>query len=430
MPICKNEYEGGAMFKGLSLDQAPPFATVLRFFLTLPWMAAFLGAAIFFTPESMGRWDDLSMVGIVHLAVLGFAATAMVGALFQMLPVIAGASIKEPLYHARWIHALMVLGTLMLFGGFYFGRPFLFHPALALLLGTLGFVDFLMLSKLLKVENKTPSVVGMIAALLSLGIGLIFAAAMTLVFMGIDLGIDPGHLRSIHMHFMLLGWIVLLIMAVAFQVIEMFYVTPPYPREVTDLFPLAVFVLLVLFFAVSYIMPEAGAMMDILLDFIYFIFAAVTLGRLSRRKRPVADATVLMWRTAMISLAAASVTNLLSNFIYTEPLISAAALLFGYFVLSVIFAMSYKIVPFLVWFHLNAKGVIECPMMGDIIPSKRAMAHLWIHWGLLAAGAALTVTPYAWKAVGAVMAAEFLLYGANLVRAAKTYQSLKDKGIL
>ena len=417
--------------KGLSLDQAPPIEVILRFFLTIPIFGVLAAVAVLFADSHMLlQWDTPAAVAVVHLLMLGVAAMAMVGALFQMLPVIAGASISKPLYHARWIHLLMVVGIVLLSASFYFDRYILMHPAVPLLVGSLGFVIYLMLSKLFKVENKTASVKGMIISVASLGFGILFALALTAIFMDFDIGLDPIVLRSVHIHFMLFGWIGVLVMAVAFQVIEMFYVTPPYPREVTDLFPLAVFVLLVLFFAVSYIMPEAGAMMDILLDFIYFIFAAVTLGRLSRRKRPVADATVLMWRTAMISLAAASVTNLLSNFIYTETLISAAALLFGYFVLSVIFAMSYKIVPFLVWFHLNAKGVIECPMMGDIIPSKRAMAHLWIHWGLLAAGAALTVTPYAWKAVGAVMAAEFLLYGANLVRAAKTYQSLKDKGIL
>lgn len=417
--------------KGLSLDQAPPIEVILRFFLTTPLFGVLAAAAILFAdPEMLLHWDAPAVVAVVHLLMLGVAAMAMVGALFQMLPVIAGASISEPLYHARWIHMLMVVGIVLLSASFYFDRYILMHPAVPLLVGSLGFVIYLMLSKLVKVENKTASVKGMMVSLASLGFGILFALLLTAIFMDFDIGLDPMVLRSVHIHFMLVGWIGVLVMAVAFQVIEMFYVTPPYPREVTDIFPAAVFVLLILFFAVSYVMPEAAAMMDILLVFIFFIFAAVTLRRLSRRKRPVADATVLMWRTAMISLAAASVAAFLSNFIYADVMVSAASLLFGYFVLSVIFAMSYKIVPFLVWFHLNAKGVIECPMMGDIIPSKRAMAHLWLHWGLLAAGAALSVTPYAWKAVGAFMAAEFLLYGANLVRAAKIYQSLKDKGIL
>lgn len=418
------------MFKGLSLDQAPPFGVVLRFFLTLPWMVALLGAAIFFSPESMGRWDDLSMVGIVHLAVLGFGATAMVGALFQMLPVIAGAAIKDPLYHARWIHALMVLGTLMLFGAFYLGRPFLFHPALALLLGSLGFVDFLMLSKLLKVENKTPSVVGMIAALLSLGLGLIFAVAVTLAFMGVDVGIDPGHLRSIHMHFMLFGWIVLLIMAVAFQVIEMFYVTPPYPHSLRRWTPIAITGLLVVSVPLYLVSPVGVRVIDWAIGLLIAAFAAVTLRRLSQRRRPVADATVMLWRTGMVSLLAAVGTGLASSVVDMPTLFDFAAFAFGYFFFSIIFAMSYKIIPFLVWFHLNAKGVLETPMMGDIVPAKRAMGHLWLHWitGAAIAGA-LLFSPL-WPFVGLMLVAEGAIFGYNLYKAAGLYYKLKDKGMI
>ena len=430
MPICKNEYEGGAMFKGLSLDQAPPFATVLRFFLTLPWMAAFLGAAIFFTPESMGRWDDLSMVGIVHLAVLGFAATAMVGALFQMLPVIAGATIKDPLYHARWIHALMVLGTLMLFSALYFGKPLLFHPALALLVGSLGFVDFLMLTKLLKVENKTPSVVGMIAALLSLGLGLIFAVAVTLAFMGVDVGIDPGHLRTIHMHFMLFGWIVLLIMAVAFQVIEMFYVTPPYPEMLRRWIPIAMTALLVASVPLYLISPVGVTLIDWVIGLLMAAFAAVTLRRLSQRKRPVADATVMLWRSGMAALLIAVAAGLLFTLTGKSLLFNVAAFGFGYFFFSIIFAMSYKIVPFLVWFHLNAKGVLETPMMGDIVPAKRATWHLWLHWLLGAAIAGALLFSPLWQVVGLLLVAEGAIFGYNLYRAAWLYYKLKDKGMI
>ncbi len=417
--------------RGLSLDQAPPISVILRFFLTIPVFGLIAAAAILYTDADMLlQWDTPRTVAIVHLLMLGIAAMAMVGALFQMLPVIAGASIAEPRYHARWIHILMVLGIILLSASFYFNYYVMMHPAVPLLVGSLGFVIFLMLAKLRAVQNKTPSVKGMMISIASLGLGLLFALALTAIFMDIDIGLDPMVLRSIHIHFMLIGWIGVLVMAVAFQVIEMFYVTPPYPKEMRDFFPAAVFVLLLLFALISYLMPEAAALMDILLAFIFFSFAAMTLKRLTQRKRPIADATVWMWRTAMVSLALSSILAVLSNFLYTEPLVSASALLFGYFVLSVIFAMSYKIVPFLVWFHLNAKGVMECPMMGDIIPAKRAMLHLWIHWGLLASGAALMVTPYAWKIVGVILAAESMLYGANLMRATKKYQSLKDKGIL
>ena len=417
--------------RGLSLDQAPPLAVILRFFLTLPVAGVVLAASIFFADgATLTLWDAPAAAGVVHLAVLGFAATAMVGALFQMLPVIAGATVKDPVYHSRWIHAFMSLGTLMLAGAFLFDQPRLLHPALALLVGSLGFVVYLMLSKLLRVENKTPSVAGMITAVVSLGFGLLFAVLVTLTFMGVDVGLPPQQLRTIHMHFMLFGWIASLVMAVAFQVIEMFYVTPPYPEAVRRWFPAAVLAMLVVQVPFYLLSLETVAVVDGGVALLLAGFAAVTLRRLSQRKRPVADATVMLWRTGMVALLAASLSAIVSTAAGWPALFDLAALAFGYFFFSVIFAMSYKIVPFLVWFHLNAKGVLETPMMGDIVPAGRAMRHLWLHWATGAALATALAVPSAWKGVALLLLAESLLFGYNLLKAATIYNQLKDKGIL
>ena len=415
--------------RGLSLDQAPPFGVVIRFFLTVPLFGLLTAMALFFAEgDLVTLWDAPVSAAVVHLLVLGTVGMAMVGALFQMLPVIAGASIKAPMFHARWIHALMGLGTLMLATGLYFQKTALFHPALALLLGTLGFVVGLMLSKLLRVENKTPSVVGMIAALSSLGLGLVFATLVTLEFMGIDMGLVPQELRTIHMHFMLFGWITVLIMAVAFQVIEMFYVTPPYPEGLRKSFPLAILSLLVLEVPLHLAGGVVLALVDAFLALFLGTFAAVTLRRLAQRKRPVADVTVQLWRIGLAALLASVALWFLSLLYF--PAFDVAALLFGYFVVSVVFAMSYKIVPFLVWFHLNAKGVLETPMMGDIVPAKAMRPHLWLHWVL---GALLVAAPFVsvlFKPVALIFALETLLHGANLAKAAAIYMKLKEKGTL
>ncbi|OQX72545.1 MAG: hypothetical protein B6D59_08230 [Campylobacteraceae bacterium 4484_4] len=417
--------------QGLSLDQAPPFEVVLRFFLTIPFFGiltalALLGADL----SAIGVWDAPQTVAIVHLVVLGMAGMAMVGALFQMLPVLAGASIRDPIYHARWIHALMALGTIMLSGGFFYGVTMLFHTALVLLLGSLGFVVFLMFSKLLRVENKTPSVVGMIVAIAGLGFGLFFAFLVMLVFIGVDIGLAPQGLRTIHMHFMLFGWIAALIMAVAFQVIEMFYVTPPYPESIRKWFPMTMLAILVLQVPFYLISGTFVVVLDIAVGILLALFALVTLKRLTQRKRPVADTTVWLWRTGLSALLAAVLFAFIYLVVGNDGLFNMAALLFGYFVVSIIFAMSYKIIPFLVWFHLNAKGVMECPMMGDIIVAKRMKWHLWTHWALIATAAAALVLPLFWKVTAILFLAESLLFGTNLFGAARIYNNLKDKGLL
>ncbi len=417
--------------RGLSLDQAPPIDVIMRFYLTIPFFGILAAAAIFGADaKTLLQWESPQTVAIVHLLLMGIAGMAMIGALFQMLPVLAGATIKASRYHARWIHILFVSGILLLSAAFYFDLYSLMHPATLFLTGSLGFVVFLMLTKLMNVENKTSSVKGMIFSITSLGVGLVFALLLALVFMNMDVGLDLNLLRSVHLHFMLLGWIGLLVMAVAFQVIEMFYVTPPYPKTLTDFFPSAIFALLLVYTFGSLFIPALSFVADLLFALFFLVFAIVTLRRLVQRKRPVADATVWLWRTAMASLAASAIFAAAGAIAQSQQILSASALLFGYFVLSVIFAMSYKIVPFLVWFHLNAKGVLECPMMGDIIPAKRAIWHLWLHWAILAGGVLLLFSPYAWKFIAFTFAAESLLYGINLFRAMQIYQSLKEKGIL
>ncbi|SFP76380.1 hypothetical protein [Hydrogenimonas thermophila] len=417
--------------QGLSLDQAPPFGVILRFFLTIPFFGVLTALAIFGADSaSIMFWDAPQTVAIVHLTLLGIAGMAMIGALFQMLPVIAGATIKNPLFHSKWIHLFMVLGTLMLSSAFYFEKMALLHPALALLLVSLVFIVALMLFNLLRVENKTASVTGMITALVGFSFGLLFALLSTLSFMGVDLGLSILDLRTIHMHFMLFGWITLLIMAVAFQVIEMFYVTPPYPNVISKWFPLLTLSILVLQVPFYLLNKNIVVFFDYIIGGLLLTFALVTLKRLTQRKRPVADTTVWLWRTGLSSLALSVLFAFISTFTEVGRFFDFAGLLFGYFVMSIIFAMSYKIIPFLVWFHLNAKGVLECPMMGDIIEAKRTKWHLYLHWLLLGTLIVAIFSPLFWKFTALVLLVESLLFGANLFGAAKIYNSLKDKGML
>ena len=51
---------------------------------------------------------------------------------------------------------------------------------------------------------------------------------------------------------------------------------------------------------------------------------------------------------------------------------------YGGFALSVVFGMMYKIVPFLVWFHLNSQGYFDAPVMTEIISPKRAKLHVYL----------------------------------------------------
>jgi len=215
---------------GLSFDQAPPISVVLRFFLTVPLFGIAAGMLMIDGHSALllGVQGPL-FVALVHLILLGMAALTMTGALFQMLPVIAGATVENPLANARIIHLLLSTGTVFIAAAFW-SETFVWLGIGALLAAsTLLFFALTMLGRLRRVENKTPAVEGMMLALASLAVAAFGALAMGFEFAGGQFAAVHEALRQIHLHFMLFGWIVGLITAVAFQVIEMFYVTPPYP---------------------------------------------------------------------------------------------------------------------------------------------------------------------------------------------------------
>ena len=90
---------------GLSLDQAPPISVPLRFFLTAPLFA--LSAALLLLwqgPDLFdSRWNPTTLA-VTHLLTLGYLGIVMIGAILQMLPVVAGTPMRHPRRVAAVIH--------------------------------------------------------------------------------------------------------------------------------------------------------------------------------------------------------------------------------------------------------------------------------------------------------------------------------------
>ena len=73
-----------------SYDATPPISAPLRFFLTAPVFGLLLGVLLLgIDPDALlSRWSWPVLAG-THLLTLGMLAPVMVGALIQMLPVVA-----------------------------------------------------------------------------------------------------------------------------------------------------------------------------------------------------------------------------------------------------------------------------------------------------------------------------------------------------
>jgi hypothetical protein len=69
-------------------------------------------------PELLAsRWTPAALA-LTHLITVGFMLQVMLGAMIQILPVVAGANIARPLRVATLVHALLVRGALLLVAGF------------------------------------------------------------------------------------------------------------------------------------------------------------------------------------------------------------------------------------------------------------------------------------------------------------------------
>lgn len=125
----------------LSYDRAPPLAAPLRFFLTAPVFGILAGVLLLWSGTDVfaSRWTPAALA-LTHLVTAGFMLQIMLGAMLQILPVVAGANMARPLRVARFVYLATSVGALILVAAFLSFSPLLFSLA-ALLLG-LGVAAF------------------------------------------------------------------------------------------------------------------------------------------------------------------------------------------------------------------------------------------------------------------------------------------------
>ena len=347
---------------GLKLEQAPPISVPFRFFLTAPlFLLAAAAVLLWRGPEVFESRMTPAALAVAHLYTLGFMTMVMTGAMMQMLPVLAGAPIPRPEAVGSVTHAALTLGTIALAGGFLFGQPLLLKAA-AVLLAT-GFAVFIAavvwaLSRISVTHNTVRAVWLAIAGLLvTVSMGLVLVISL-----GWGITLIDSSLRTLHPGWGLLGWVGLLAVGVAYQVVPMFQITPGYPEPMARYFAGAVFALLALWSLLLWGegngWGSAATPVAVLLIAGYFLFAGMTLSLQQQRRRRLPDVTLNFWRIGMGSLIAGGILWIARATPGADPP-DSTELLIGVialqgFAASIITGMLYKITPFLVWFHLQA----------------------------------------------------------------------------
>jgi hypothetical protein len=426
------------MQRALAFDNSPVLAAPLRFFLNVPIFAVLAATLLLWAgPQALGsRWSPFTLA-LTHLFTLGVLASAMTGALIQILPVATGVSIPKAGMNATVIHALLTLGTLALTSAFLLAAPLLYGLALVLLSASFAWLlavcaigFWLCRNKILKGAREVLIAVclALIALLATVILGTVLASALAW-----NLPLPLPVLVDLHGSWGLLGWVGLLIIGIAYQVMPIFQVTELYPRQITHNLAPLIFALLAIWSISALVLgPTHPASLALTqpIAAAYVAFSVVTFYLLWTRKRPKADTTTLFWRTAMISLSVCVLIRVLQTASNAHDFSVTLGILFIVGVaLSAINGMLYKIIPFLLWYNAQKSLAIALrivPKVKNIIPDEVARKQFWAHLLALVLLLAASQWPAVFtRAAALTLALSAAWLGRNMLNAVRLYLYVK-----
>lgn len=374
----------------VSFDQAPPLWAPLRFFLTAPLLSLLAGVLMLVQGPALwdSRWTP-GVLAVTHLMTVGFMLHVMLGALQQLLPIVVGAPIAHPLAVARVTHASITAGLLLLVSGFLWGWPWGFAGA-ALLLG-LGVAIFVVACAWALWHAPANSMVyrglqlSLVGLVLTVGLGVVMALALA----GLEsLSIPLTRLVNIHVGWGFVGWGCALLGAVALVVVPMFQMTPEYPRWFGRWFAAAALGLVGAWTLAEWMAwPVLADVLGVAVATAAVCLALVTFHLQRQSRRASTDAIGQLWYVAMASTLLAATLWAAGRMLAQWqpgnqwPLIVGALALFGGF-LSVMTGMLYKIVPFMVWMHLQnlSAGRMLAPNIKKVLPQRAIDLQTRAHW--------------------------------------------------
>lgn len=421
----------------LSFEQAPPLSAPLRFFLTAPLFAMLAGGLLLWSGPSLfeSRWNPATLA-LTHLITAGFMLQVMLGALQQLLPVVAGANLAKPLSLAVAVHGCITIGALSLVAAFLWKQAFLFAAAAVLLGGGVAMFIGAAGHALWGLADTTRAVVrGLHLALLGLLVTVLLGVLLSLA-QGRWLSVPTLAWIDIHLIWGFIGWGGMLLAAVSLTIVPMFQQTPAFPRWFERRFCVGALSVLVLWSVPAFAQWEsAAALLAFPVALVPVVLALSTWAVQRRSKRATPDASGRLWRLAMFNALLACALWLGTHLSpalaarFDAPLLIGVLVLFGVF-MSVMVAMLYKIVPFLVWLHCQnrGKGRLVAPNMKKVLAQRQidgqAIAHGLTFCTLMLA--VLWPQEFAYPAgVGLILSNAWLL--VNLLSALRVFRRHMEK---
>lgn len=430
------------MLRNLTLEQAPPVSVPFRFFAVAP-LFGIAAALLILTsgPELVvSRWTP-SVLALTHLFTLGFMGFVMCGAMMQMLPVLGGAVVPHVLTVGAMVHILLLVGTISLTGGFLLNSSLLMVPAALLLAAGYGLFVAALLVALRQKHGVNRTIAAMRHALHALLVAVVLGVVLAAALSGLRIEIDLILLTNIHFSWGILGWVGLLVCGVAYQVVPMFQMTPHYPEWLTRSLVVGLFSGLLGWSVLAILAENIGGTPAALSTLVfvggYGVFAAVTIRLQRQRRRRTKDVSGKFWLLGMVSVLAACVLWTIelaaggAGVVPGLPLLVGVCLIPG-FAVSVINGMLYRIVPFLIWFHLQHRQIASAPGVDFRVPNvKKIIPAGWMSWqfGFHLAALPLLALTAIWPDLflypaGATLAISFILLSRNLIASMMLYRRL------
>jgi len=415
---------------GLSFDALPPINIPFRYFLIAPVFLIIIALFIIYSGPDIwfSRWHP-AMLMITHGFTLGFMMSVMMGALFQIFPVVGGIGFPKVNLVANISFVGHLLGTCCLMLSFIW--PFKSIKFLALLFLAMSFITYLSavtwtLSKKLSqgvVVNGLRLAVFALLVTVLLGIGLMFG-----LFQG------DKFFTNLHVLWGGLGWGGLLIISVSFQIIPMFHVAPQFNKVISKYIP--IIILSLLFFMFLFKEISSITIGGVLL--VNCIYSISVLYVIHNRKRKIPDTTIKYWQLASVSMFVLFIFFVLSEYVFAEALkhkqvLLMAAIFIYFYVISIIQGMLLKIIPFLSYTHLQQKCLMNfeamslLPNMHGFLNKKHANVLFMFH---IFTGLSLMLTivyPWLYLMFGVLLLLEFSGLLFLMVTAVRLYQVSDNK---
>lgn len=415
------------MSQGLATRFAPSFRLVQSHFaLGIAGLLVFSVALVLSAAEVQGFFFQPLLLGLVHLCVLGWLLPIAIGALHQLVPVVFEVPVRSE--RLSWIAFGLYVVSVPLFISrmWVLDTGWLLPVAATTAAASIWLYGANLIATLARSRHRSLSGACVLASLVYLLIAVTGGALLAWNLHEAYLPILHIAILRAHAHAAGLGFFALLVMGVAYRLLEMFLLSHGAPERAGYVsfvaINIAVVTLVASFLRLSEPWLLAVGVTSAVVGVVAFLIQVRAI--FARRMRRQTDVAWRHTATAFFYLSAAvTVGGILALVPVGEPLWDRLHLGYGLLVLpgflgTIIVGQLYKILPFLVWLHRFSAyvGLKKVPSASELLPERpKRIQYFLMHAGILALVAGVFLDLSVLRLAGATsFAVSAALFARNL----------------